>query len=288
MSRILKRAKRWHLVADELKPLPERRDVGRALSYDQKVRLVKTAGTKLEWENARLAMTLALNTTMRGCELKGLRWRDIDLMDRTLTVRRSTTKSDAGVRIIPLNPDAWAAILELWERAKAVAGTDQEHYLLPSCQNGMIDPMRPIKSWRSAWRSLTRAAGLRGLRFHDMRHHAITELSESQTSDQTIMAIAGHVSPRMLAHYSHVRLEAKRKALDALSRQPFGGSYDTKRDTKEPSDPIQLPQLIEKIGGRDRDRTGDPLLAKQVLSQLSYTPPVSLILFTSIPVGRIF
>ena len=28
----------------------------------------------------------------------------------------------------------------------------------------------------------------------------------------------------------------------------------------------------EKVGGRDRDRTGDPLLAKQVLSQLSYTP----------------
>ena|SRR5271156_507722 len=28
----------------------------------------------------------------------------------------------------------------------------------------------------------------------------------------------------------------------------------------------------EKFGGRDRDRTGDPLLAKQVLSQLSYTP----------------
>jgi hypothetical protein len=29
---------------------------------------------------------------------------------------------------------------------------------------------------------------------------------------------------------------------------------------------------FEKFGGRDRDRTGDPLLAKQVLSQLSYTP----------------
>ena len=28
----------------------------------------------------------------------------------------------------------------------------------------------------------------------------------------------------------------------------------------------------KKVGGRDRDRTGDPLLAKQVLSQLSYTP----------------
>ena len=34
----------------------------------------------------------------------------------------------------------------------------------------------------------------------------------------------------------------------------------------------------EEVGGRDRDRTGDPLLAKQVLSQLSYTPTASLIL----------
>ena len=36
-------------------------------------------------------------------------------------------------------------------------------------------------------------------------------------------------------------------------------------------------QLIRKgkFGGRDRDRTGDPLLAKQVLSQLSYTPNAS-------------
>jgi hypothetical protein len=31
-------------------------------------------------------------------------------------------------------------------------------------------------------------------------------------------------------------------------------------------------ELLQGIGGRDRDRTGDPLLAKQVLSQLSYTP----------------
>jgi hypothetical protein len=40
----------------------------------------------------------------------------------------------------------------------------------------------------------------------------------------------------------------------------------------------------EKFGGRDRDRTGDPLLAKQVLSQLSYTPkvlPVSIISFNT-------
>jgi integrase len=68
-----------------------------------------------------------------------------------------------------------------------------------------------------------------GLRFHDLRHHAVTELAESQASDQTIMAIAGHVSPRILAHYSHVRMDAKRKALDALATWAKG--YDTTGDT---------------------------------------------------------
>jgi integrase len=43
-------------------------------------------------------MTLCLNTTARGCELKGLQWSDVDLFERTLTVRKS--KTAAGVRAI--------------------------------------------------------------------------------------------------------------------------------------------------------------------------------------------
>jgi len=59
----------------------------------------------------------------------------------------------------------------------------------------------------------------RGFRFHDLRHQAKTELAESKASDQTIMGIAGHVSKKMLQHYSHIRMEAKRNALDALSME---------------------------------------------------------------------
>jgi hypothetical protein len=56
-----------------------------------------------------------------------------------------------------------------------------------------------------------------GLRPHDLRHHAITKLAESpEASEQTIMAIAGHVSREMLEHYSHVRQEAKRRAVKSL------------------------------------------------------------------------
>ena len=75
---------------------------------------------------------------------------------------------------------------------------------------------------------------LLGLRFHDLRHHAITEVAEAQASKQTIMSIAGHVSREMLEHYSHVRLDAKRRALDSLNRRPthhegYGTNYDTNK-----------------------------------------------------------
>jgi Phage integrase family len=96
-----------------------------------------------------------------------------------------------------------------------------------------------------------------GLRFHDLRHHAITELAESQASDRTVMAIAGHVSQRMLAHYSHVRIEAKRKALDALAVGVKEVGYDTSRDTKPPETAIPLLQVDERNGGDDGTRTRD-------------------------------
>ena len=291
LSRVLKRAKRWHLVADELKPLPERRDIGRALTHEEKIRLVKMAASKPEWQVARLAMTLALNTTMRGCELKGLVWRDMDFLERTLTIRHS--KTAAGERVIPLNADAMAAILELRERAKAFGGIEPQHYVFPTCEGYTSpDPTRPMHDWRSAWRSLTRAiqcpvcgqlqnpgakcaneecgadiskvtSSTASLRFHDLRHHAITELAESLASDQTIMSIAGHVSPRMLAHYSHVRLENRRRALDTLSSRSSTGSHVTIHVTKGKSDGSVPPQVIEKIGGADETRTRDLLRDRQ-------------------------
>jgi integrase len=64
---------------------------------------------------------------------------------------------------------------------------------------------------------LTKAANLPGLRFHDLRHHAISKLAEGEASDQTIMALAGHMDRSMLEHYSHIRAAAKRKAVDSIS-----------------------------------------------------------------------
>jgi hypothetical protein len=130
--------------------------------------------------------------------------------------------------------------------------------------------------------TFSREAGLKGLRFHDLRHHAITELAESDASDQTIRSIAGHVSERMLGHYSHIRLEAKRRALDALSgrrtevtsERDAGAIYGINDVTSSLSKPISNPQVVEKIGGADGVRTRDLLDAIEARSQLRYGPTV--------------
>jgi integrase len=91
------------------------------------------------------------------------------------------------------------------------AGIEREH---PDKER--IDSSKPIMSWRSAWRAALKRAKLQ-LRFHDLRHTCITKLAESQASEHTLMAIAGHVSRKMIEHYSHIRMEAKRAALDAIA-----------------------------------------------------------------------
>ena len=57
---------------------------------------------------------------------------------------------------------------------------------------------------------------------YDFRHAAITKLAESGAGDETIMAIAGHVSRAMLSRYAHIRTEAKRLALEAIATKRAG------------------------------------------------------------------
>jgi integrase len=155
-------------------------------------------------------MELALNTTMRGGELKQLCWKYVDFKKEVVYIERS--KTAAGLRTIPLNKTALQALADLWDRAKKLGSTEPDHFVFPRCENGQYDAEQPQKSWRTAFRKITSLAGLKGLRFHDLRHHAITELAEAGETDYTIQSIAGHVSRRMLDHYCHVRLEPKKES----------------------------------------------------------------------------
>ena len=216
-----------------------------SITDEEQAELLRTALRRPESQRLRCAVVLALNTTMRSAELKHLRWQDLDLLERVITVRRS--KTDAGKREIPLNDYAFVAVGQLWEQAQQQGSGQPEHFVFPACENGNLDPSQPQKTWRTAWRTVTRAvhcpkcgrvqspadvcrtreckaemkdvkSPLAGLRFHDLRHSSITMLAEGNASEQTIRSIAGHLSWRMLEHYSHIRKEAKVRALAALCR----------------------------------------------------------------------
>jgi integrase len=218
---ILRKSKLWGAISDDVEMLKERRDVGRALSPEQEAALLKAASEPRYSDSALYPIVmLALNTAMRSQEIKTLRWSQVDLLHRSLIVGKSKTDAGSG-RIIPLNQAA-VNVLAHWASRKPEASP--EHFVFPACENHKADATRPITSFRTAWRSATRKAGLPGLRFHDLRHTAITKLAESQASEQTIMAITGHVSRRMLEHYSHIRMEAKRAAVEAISQPVFASS----------------------------------------------------------------
>src|SRR5438094_10548601 len=100
---------------------------GRLLTEEEKHRLLQTAVMRPEWETAYLAAVLCLNTTERGCELKGLQWSDVDLFARTLTIRRS--KTAAGERMIPLTDVACSALARLRSRAESFGPAEPAHFV---------------------------------------------------------------------------------------------------------------------------------------------------------------
>ena len=68
---------------------------------------------------------------------------------------------------------------------------------------------------------------------YDLRHGAITELAEAGAPDATLMAIAGHLSTQMMEHYSHVRMQAKREALDKLSSGLMDRAEERAEDARQ-------------------------------------------------------
>ena len=230
---ILRRGRLWARIADDFRPLPENKQgPGKALTPQEERCLFDAAASRPGWNVVYYAALLASNTTARGGELKGLRIGDLNLIEKTIRIQRASTKTDAGARIIPLNDTALWACARLLERAEKLGASDPSHYLFPASMfrhTKKTDPLKgatgfdftkPMQSWRTAWKNLTREASLRGLRFHDLRHHCITKLAEAGVADQTLMSISGHLNRQMLEHYSHIRMQAKREAVAALERRP--------------------------------------------------------------------
>lgn len=222
LSQILDRAGLWIEIAKFYKPmrLPKAK-IGKAMSDQEEEQLFRAAAQSGHWKVAYWASLLTAHTSAGAGEIRHLRLSEIDLSARVINVSEGT-KNDYRIRSIPLNPTAfWAAqqIVNRYRKAcrRARIEPNADHY--PLYHNGP-DFTRPITSWKKAWWALRRAAGLEQIRMYDLRHHALTRLLENpDISEQTIKDIAGQVSKKMIDRYSHIRLKAKRDAVEALERK---------------------------------------------------------------------
>ena len=80
------------------------------------------------------------------------------------------------------------------------------------------DGKRRAYEFRMAWKKIIKEMQITNLRFHDLRHEAVSRLVESGLGDQEVAAISGHKSMQMLKRYTHLRAEDLVARLDQLMR----------------------------------------------------------------------
>ena len=143
--------------------------------------LIKAA-KKSRTKNLSEPLILALETTMRRSELLGLEWQDVDLEGRELLVRRS---KNGKSRNIPL--------------------TARAHTTLASMESDCGEPvfLLSANAVRLAFERCRRCAGLDHLRFHDLRHEAISRLFEKGLTTPEVALLSGHKTVSQLFRYAH-------------------------------------------------------------------------------------
>ena len=151
---------------------------------------------------------VALSTGLRRGELLGLRWQDVELLERRLHVRQSfvlgeftTPKSRAGRRTIPLGPVTVEALEEQY-RASRYTGSD----CVVFCHPALGTPLDPSKLSSYPRKALEAAGVPETFRpWHGLRHTALTETAAAGLPSMYVQAKAGHAQGSTTERYLHAR-----------------------------------------------------------------------------------
>ena len=176
-------------------PTPGR---NRRITKDEEEKILRAvaghSNPKLRW-----IVGIALETGMRSSEITSLRIAQVDLSRRI--VRLLETKNTTP-RTVPLSQHA----TELFRQAVSHPARPQDTDLIFYGEPGKSEKRRPYV-FNPVWLKLKREQGLADLRFHDLRHEAVSRFVEAGFSDQEVSAISGHKSMQMLKRYTHLRAE---------------------------------------------------------------------------------
>lgn len=175
----------------------------------------------------RIAVPLAAWTQLRLGEVLGLQRRDLVHLDdpahATLRVRRQLNaktspvsftppKSDAGRRDVAI-PAAMLPELREHLAEHAAPGPDGLVLTHPDRPGGYV----PQSSFDAAWRAARKAAGLPGLRFHDLRAVGLTQIAAAGATAAELMARGGHTSLAVAIKYQRATAERDRALAARLS-----------------------------------------------------------------------
>lgn len=221
LVQLLDLADLWHPMRAYYERIPEPDwSPPKVLSAEEEDRFFRFASRKREWKTAYHSAVITSNTTIAGCELRVLRLEHLHL-SRTPPVVHvpRAVKNKNRIRAVPLNEVALASFRELVSLAKERGSHEPGHYLIPyRVKRGTHDPNRGASAnfIRTSFRRIARSCGLGWVTPTCFRHQAITKLLEGGAPDETVRAIAGQVSERAMRYYSHIRIEAKKSAVDRL------------------------------------------------------------------------
>ena len=186
---------------------------------------------------------LATWTGLRRGELAGLRWDDVDMTGAELVVRQQrvrvgdevlegAVKTDSGQdRRVSLGRRAIAALLE-WQM---VQSTEKQAWDAAYSNGGWVftyedgRPLRPEHISRT-FDTLVERAGLRHMRFHDLRHEHASLMLSSGVDIAVVSKRLGHSTIAITSDlYSHLLSDANRAAADAAESMlpPRGGTAHT-------------------------------------------------------------
>lgn len=181
--------------------IPVNNQKERILTLDEEKRLIAACDPYL-----RNIVVMALYTGMRKGEIITLKWVNVDLEGGLVTIDQTNSKSKK-TRRIPVNTIVRRLLLE--QRLKS-AGND---YVFLSSKG---TPYKKHDSLNRAYFRAIEKAGIKGLRFHDLRHTAATRMIELGASVVAVKEILGHSSLDMTLRYAHPN-ESLRTALEGLS-----------------------------------------------------------------------
>lgn len=217
--------------------------VGKAYTPEEKASLVNAAKEAPRSKGIYFVTMLAQHAGLRDKEIRTLQWSGLNLSSQIVTVGQSKTDAGTG-RTIPMNDDLFSAAVEYAKWYTGRFGSSKpEWYVFPFGRPTPSDPTRPQTSLKTAWRNARSRANVEG-RFHDNRHTFVTDLAEGGAGDQVIQDLAGHVSKDMVKHYSHIRTEAKRRAVKSLTAPK---AARTAEEGEKVGNSENLPQVLTQV-----------------------------------------